>query len=89
VHCFNRGEDLGRISKVNVNIGEEELDVENSDLDIALLAKEPRKRPLNGSKGNFKRILRKASREELTLLSKKTVEETSVLEVFVLLFSFL
>ncbi len=71
-----------------MNIGEEELDVENSDLDIALLAKEPKKKPLNGSKGNLKRILRKASREELTLLSKKTVEETSVLEVLVLLFSF-
>ncbi len=89
MHYLNRGEDLGRISKVNVNIGEEELDVENSDLDIALLAKEPKKKSLNGSKGNFKRILRRASREEMTLLSKKTVEETSVLEVFVALFPLL
>ena len=78
----DRGEDLGRVSRTNVNADEENsFGSDSSDLEDETLVKEPRKTYRNASKSNFKRILRKASREELTLLSKKTVEESSVLEV--------
>lgn len=74
----DRGEDLGRVCAVNVKV-DEDASPENGDFDS--LPQGHQKKAMSASKSSIKRIIRKASREEMNLLSKKSVEESNVLEV--------